>query len=194
MQVNSIQSSIQTVFQDKENRNKAKYIGAATLLSAGSAFLATKPAKNAVNQVKTSGRILKATGAGIIAAGVMTLLSLKKEDFAAIKDKAMGFINKDNNAQEPVQAAENVIPQPAQQMQVEIPQTELIPQTTNPEEQAQGAEQAQETEQAQNVEQAQETQTATVQPQVDLESTNVEAENAASQNPFAAITATTTQG
>ena len=188
MQVNSIQSSIQTVFQDKENRNKAKYIGAATLLSAGSAFLATKPAKNAVNQVKTSGRILKATGAGIIAAGVMTLLSLKKEDCAAIKDKTMSFINKGNNAQEPAQAAENIIPQPAQQMQVETPQTDLIPQTTNPEEQAQ------ETEQAQNAEQAQETQTATVQPQVDLESTNVEAENAASQNPFAAITATTTQG
>ena len=85
MQVNSIQ----TVFQNEENRTKAKYIGAGTLLSAGSAFLATKASKNAQDTFKMSNRIAKTAAAGVIAAGVMTLLTLKKDDFVAIKDKAM---------------------------------------------------------------------------------------------------------
>lgn len=95
MQINSIQ----TVFQNEENRTKAKYIGAGTLLSAGSAFLATKASKNAQDTFKMSNRIAKTAAAGVIAAGVMTLLTLKKDDFIAIKDKAMGLINK-NKSQE----------------------------------------------------------------------------------------------
>ena len=90
-------SSIQTAFQDKENRTKAKYIGAATVLSAGSAFLATKPAKNAINNVKTSNRLLKAGLAGVVAAGVTTLLSMKKEELIAVKDKVAGYFNKNNS-------------------------------------------------------------------------------------------------
>ena len=71
MQVNSIQ----TVFQNEENRTKAKYIGAGTLLSAGSAFLATKASKNAQDTFKMSNRIAKTAAAGVIAAGVMTAAS-----------------------------------------------------------------------------------------------------------------------
>ena len=96
MQVNSIQ----TVFQNEENRTKAKYIGAGTLLSAGSAFLATKASKNAQDTFKMSNRIAKTAAAGVIAAGVMTLLTLKKDDFVAIKDKAMGLINKNKPQEE----------------------------------------------------------------------------------------------
>ena len=59
MQVNSIQ----TVFQNEENRTKAKYIGAGTLLSAGSAFLATKASKNAQDTFKMSNRIAKTAAA-----------------------------------------------------------------------------------------------------------------------------------
>lgn len=103
-------SSIQTAFQDKENRTKAKYIGAATVLSAGSAFLATKPAKNAINNVKTSNRLLKAGLAGVVAAGVTTLLSMKKEELIAVKDKVAGYFNKNNseNAATNTQAEQNV--------------------------------------------------------------------------------------
>lgn len=103
-------SSIQTAFQDKENRTKAKYIGAATVLSVGSAFLATKPAKNAINNVKTSNRLLKAGLAGVVAAGVTTLLSMKKEELIAVKDKVAGYFNKNNpeNAATNTQAEQNV--------------------------------------------------------------------------------------
>ena len=105
MQINSIQ----TVFQDKENRTRAKYIGAATVLSAGSAFLATKPAKDAVNCFKTSNRLIKAGVAGVVAAGITTLLSMKKEEFAAIKNKVSSFINKDNAVKTPTNLNEQTI-------------------------------------------------------------------------------------
>ncbi len=124
MQINSIQ----TAFQDKENRTRAKYIGAATVLSAGSAFLATKPAKDAVNGMKTSKRILKAGIAGVFAAAATTLLSLKKEEFIAIKDKAVGLFNKNNDKQAQAEnnnETANDIPQAIKEMEPTVIQPEM---------------------------------------------------------------------
>ncbi len=120
MQVNSIQ----TVFQNEENRTKAKYIGAGTLLSAGSAFLATKASKNAQDTFKMSNRIAKTAAAGVIAAGVMTLLTLKKDDFVAIKDKAMGLINKNKPQEETNNQIEAQNQMAKSGMEAVAPQTE----------------------------------------------------------------------
>lgn len=103
MQINSLPPILQT----EESKQKAKMIGAPALLSAGTAFIATKTPKGAEGGFKLSKRLSKSAKAGLITAAVMGVLSLKKDDLINVKNKVTGLFNRNKTEKQPAADTEN---------------------------------------------------------------------------------------
>ena len=89
MQINSLPP----ILQNEENKQKIKMIGVPAILSAGTAFIATRTPKGAEGGFKLSKRLSKSAKAGVITAAVMGILSLKKDDLINIKNKITGLFS-----------------------------------------------------------------------------------------------------
>jgi len=90
MQINSLPP----VIQNEKFQEKAKTVGAPALLAAGASFIGSKAPKGVENNLKLTKRLSKSAKAGLAAAVVMGLLTLKKEDIEGVKNKASELINK----------------------------------------------------------------------------------------------------
>lgn len=90
MQVN-FNPAINSFLNNEEAKEKAKVVAVPAILSAGSAFIASKAPKDALNPVKITQRLSKGLKAGVITAAVMALLTVNKDKIIAginnLKDK-----------------------------------------------------------------------------------------------------------
>ena len=97
MQINSL-----PILNSESGKEKIKTIGVPTLLASGTAFIASKAPKNALDTVKFTTRLKKATYAGLITAAIMTILTTQKEEVKQVGEKVKtGFKSLKNKITKP---------------------------------------------------------------------------------------------